>query len=49
MVRDMLEEKYEWCRGCVFEYRFKACGHDVENCKKVMGELEDCFGEKKGV
>ena len=33
-------EGEEWCRGCVFEFRFDACPHDVERCKKVMRRLD---------
>ena len=30
----------EWCVGCVFEHRYMACPHDVENCKKITKELQ---------
>ena len=37
-----LTVKYDadWCKGCVFEHRWKACDHDADNCKKVIKELQ---------
>jgi len=30
-----------WCEGCVFEFRDHACGHSIDNCKKVIKALEE--------
>ena len=30
-----------WCVGCVFEFRYCACGHDVDTCKEVIKALEE--------
>ena len=39
----------ERCKGCVFEYRYSACPHDVERCKKVIRELQNIkFSENLG-